>query len=59
VLGVLVLLVAFFFLWLDDMLAGDPAQVSGSRPLVTGPDDTEPEKEPPEPRSDSQTGAPE
>jgi hypothetical protein len=59
VLGVLVLLVAFFFLWLDDMLAGDPAQVSRSRPRVTGPDDTEPEKEPPEPRSDSQTGAPE
>ena len=52
VLGVLVLVLAFLFLLLDNWLSGNPADVS--LPRVTGQSDTAAENEPPE---GSQTGA--
>ena len=45
-LGVLVLIIAFLFIVLENWLGGNPAGVS--RPQVTGPADTEAENEPPE-----------
>jgi hypothetical protein len=50
VLGVLVLVLAFLFILLENRFDGNPAGVS--RPRVTGPADTGAEDEPPEGRPD-------